>query len=133
FEATVRYDGSPKFPAGRRWGFFPSVSAGWIISRETFAENANWLDNLKLRASFSRSGYDGIGAFQYLTGFNFANRYVVDGDTRTGLRATGLENPFITWEDMTIYNAGVDFSIFQNKFYGEFDVFYRDRQNILAT
>lgn len=132
-EATMRYDGSPKFPADRRWGFFPSVSAGWILSRESFARDINWLDNLKLRVSYSKSGYDGIGAFQYIAGFNFANRYVVNGETRTGLLARGLENLLITWEDMTIYNAGIDFSAFQNKFYGEFDVFYRDRRNILAT
>ena len=134
FETTMRYDGSPKFPPDKRWGFFPSVSAGWRITEEPFIKGSiSWLDNLKLRAGFSKTGYDDIGAFQYLTGFNFANRYVVDEVTRTGLKATGLANPNITWEEMTIYNIGLDFSMFSNKLYGELDVFYRDRWNILAT
>ncbi len=134
FETTMRYDGSPKFATGKRWGFFPSVMGGWRISEESFLkENVSWLNNLKLRTSYSKAGYDGIGAFQYLTGYNFANRYIVENQIRTGLSTTGLSNPQITWEEMTIYNLGLDFSMFRGKLYGEIDAFYRDRQRILAT
>ncbi|MDR1369370.1 MAG: TonB-dependent receptor [Dysgonamonadaceae bacterium] len=133
-EATMRYDGSPKFPESRRWGFFPSVSAGWRLSEESFMkENMEWINNLKFRASFSSTGFDGIGAFQYLTGYRFANRYIVNNTVRNGLVSTGLANPNITWEEMIIYNAGLDFSLLRNSLYGELDVFYRDRSNILAN
>jgi len=133
FESTFRYDGSPKFPEDRRWGFFPSASIGWRLSQESFMNNLDWLDNLKLRASASKTGYDGIGAFQYLAGYGFASRYMIGGETRTGLEPTGLANPFITWEDMTIYNIGVDFAAYRGMLYSEIDVFYRDRENMLAT
>ncbi len=136
-EATFRYDGSPNFPADKRWGFFPSLSLGWRISEESFIkDNTKWLDNLKLRLSYSKTGYDAIGAFQYLTGYTYGGwdgQYVVDHEVRTGLMSKGLANPNITWEKMTNYNIGFDFSIFRNKLYGEFDCFYRDRQGILAT
>jgi TonB-linked SusC/RagA family outer membrane protein len=133
-ETTMRYDGSPKFPKDGRWGFFPSISAGWRLSEESFIkDNANWIDNLKLRASFSSTGYDGIGAFQYLTGYSFGNRYIVNNTVRNGLVSTGLANPNITWEEMSIYNIGLDFSLLKNSLYGEMDVFYRDRSNILAN
>src|SRR6218665_3021371 len=133
-EATLRYDGSPKFPAGKRWGLFPSVSAGWRITEEPFfKDHAQWLSNLKLRASVSNTGYDGIGAFQYLTGYQFGSAYIVDQQIRTGLISTGLANPDITWEEMTIYNIGVDYALHNNKIYGELDVFYRDRRNMLAN
>jgi TonB-linked SusC/RagA family outer membrane protein len=133
-ETTMRYDGSPKFPKDGRWGFFPSISVGWRLSEELFIrDNIKWIDNLKFRASFSSTGYDGIGAFQYLTGYSFANRYIVNNTVRNGLVSTGLANPNITWEEMTIYNIGLDFSLLKNSLYGEMDVFYRDRSNILAN
>jgi hypothetical protein len=96
-------------------------------------DDIEWIDNLKLRGGASKTGYDAIGAFQYLTGYRFASTYMIDAETRTGLEPTGLENPNITWEEMTIYNIGLDYSIFNSKLYGETDVFYRDRQNMLAT
>ena len=133
-ETTMRYDGSPKFPADKRWGFFPSVSAAWRISEEPFLKkNADWLDNLKLRTSYSKTGYDAIGAFQYLTGFSFAERYLVNNEVRNGLVSTGLANPNITWENLTTYNVGLDFSVFRGKLYGEFDGFYRERSKMLAS
>ncbi|MDO6605651.1 TonB-dependent receptor [Arenibacter palladensis] len=133
FETTMRYDGSPNFPSNKRWGFFPSVSAGWRISEENFMAETEWLNNLKLRASFSNMGYDGIGAFQYLSGYKFSIPYVVGGISSSTLINKGLANPNITWEEMSIYNVGFDFSTFQNKLYGEVDAFYRQRENILAT
>ena len=134
FEATFRYDGSPNFPSDKRWGFFPSFSAGWRISEESFLKSAApWIDNLKLRLSYSNTGYDAIGAFQYLTGYQFSTRYVVDGEVRNSLTSKGLANSNITWEEMTMYNAGIDFGIFNGLLYGEVDGFYRLRDNILGS
>ncbi len=134
-EVTLRYDGSPNFPSNTRWGFFPSVSAGWIISEESFLkERVNWLNNLKIRASFSNTGYDNIGAFQYISGYNLGQRpFALNGSQQMGIASTGIANPYISWEQMKTYNAGFDFSLFKNTLYGEADVFYRQRSGILGT
>ena len=143
FQTTVRYDGSPRFNENNRWGLFPSFSAGWRISEENFIKDkVEWIDNLKLRASYSNLGYDATGNFQYLSGYEIASGfirpyidagYVLDGSPYTTIYSTGLANPNITWEDMTIYNIGLDFSINNGLLYGELDAFYRERTNMLAT
>ncbi|MDR1813267.1 MAG: TonB-dependent receptor [Tannerella sp.] len=131
-EATFRYDGSPNFPKDKRWGFFPSISAGWRLSEESFMKTP-WLDNLKIRGGYSKTGYDGVGAYQYLAGFVFSGLYVVDGTETSTLTTTGIPNPNITWETMTLTNIGLDFSVFKGKLYGEADVFQRLRDGMLAT
>ena len=143
FQTTLRYDGSPRFYGANQWGLFPSVSAGWRISEESFLkDNLNWLTNLKLRTSYSQLGYDATGKFQYLTGYkiNTANiltyatsGYTIGGVGLNGIYSTGLSNPNITWENMTIYNIGLDINILNSLFYSEIDVFYRQRTGILAS
>jgi TonB-linked SusC/RagA family outer membrane protein len=134
-EVTLRYDGSPNFPSDKRWGFFPSISGGWIISDESFVkDNVSWLSNLKLRASYSNTGYDNIGAFQYIAGFTLGQRpFALNGATQMGIAISGIPNPEITWERMNTYDAGLDFSLLNNTLYGEADVFYRLREGILGT
>ena len=134
-EVTLRYDGSPNFPAETRWGFFPSISAGWIISEESFIKGqTNWLNNLKIRASYSNTGYDNVGAFQYISGYSLGQRpFALNGSQQMGIASTGIANPNITWEQMKTYDAGFDFSLFKNTLYGEADVFYRLRDGILGT
>ncbi len=142
-QATIRYDGSPRFNKGNQWGVFPSFSAAWRLSEESFIKNnADWVDNLKLRGSMSNLGYDDTGNFQYLSGykittnnvaFNTPPGYVTDGIPMTTIHSTGLSNPGITWENMSIYNAGIDLGLLQSKLYLEADVFYRLREDMLAT
>ncbi len=133
-EATVRYDGSPNFPKNKRWGTFPSISAGWRISEESFIkDNISWISNLKLRGGISQTGYDGIAAYQYLTGYRFSGLYVVNGKEVPALSSIGLPNTNITWETMTLSNIGLDFSVFNGKIYSEIDVFQRFRDNMLGT
>lgn len=137
FEATFRYDASHKFPEDSQWGFFPSVSAGWRISEEAFLkDNVSWLDNLKFRASYSKSGNDNVAAFKYLTGYEILTAptsvYVFGTDVYRRIHSTGLPNPNITWLDMTNYNAGVD-AMFLNGLLGiEFDWFFRITDNIFG-
>ena len=132
-ETIIRADASAKFPSTKRWGFFPSVSFGWIISQEKFMKQFSKLDNLKLRASYGESGNDGVGNFQYLSGYSYGDTYLLGPDARQGLRSTGLANPNLTWERMNISNLGFDFSLSNRKLYGEADVFYRERSGIPAT
>ena len=131
-EATFRYDGSPKFAKEHRWGFFPSVSLGWILSNEQFMSGFSNLDNLKLRVSYSNTGNDDTGAFQYLTGYNFTGNYIIGGTSYKTISTTGLINPLITWEDMHTFNVGIDASFF-GCINASFDMFYRKRLGILAN
>ncbi len=134
FEATLRADASAKFPSEKRWGYFPSISGGWKISEERFVkENIEWIENLKLRGSIGNAGYDNVSNFAYLSGYQFGSNYFFGTDITNGLKSTGLANPDLTWEKISTYNLGLDFSIYKSKLYGEFDVFYRDLSGIPAT
>ncbi len=132
-ETILRADASAKFPEENRWGYFPSVSLGWRLSEENFMQNLNSLDELKLRASYGQSGNDAVGNFQYLAGYQYGHLYILDAAIQQGLVSTGLPNPNLTWEKISIINGGVDFSLFERKLYGEADVFYRTRTGIPAT
>ena len=132
-QLTGRVDGASVFPANTRWGFFPSVSAAWRASEEGFLQNVSWIQNLKLRASYSNTGYDGTGNYQYITGYGFGNNYLFGQTTNIGIVTTGLPNPNITWEKISTYNAGADFSFLHDKVYGAVDVFYRNVDGILTT
>ncbi len=143
-EATFRYDASPRFPKEGRWGFFPGVQFGWRVSEETFLKNNNVVGNLKLRATASRTGFDDISSYDYLTGYEIFggnglgnNVYVLGGEQLQQLRTIGLANPYITWENIDLYNLGFDASFLNNSIGIEFDYFYRKRsgmlQNRLAT
>ncbi len=65
FSASLRYDGSSRFPPDGRWGAFPAFSAGWILTKEAFLADSKWLSSLKLRASYGQTGDQEIGDFQY--------------------------------------------------------------------
>lgn len=136
-EGTFRYDASHKFPEDSRWGFFPSVSAGWRLSEESFIkDNIAWIDNLKLRTSYSKAGNDNVEAFKYLTGYEIltgtSQVYVFGSDVYRRIRTTGLPNPNITWLDMTSYNLGLDGTFLRGMFGFEFDLFYRVTDNIFG-
>jgi TonB-linked SusC/RagA family outer membrane protein len=132
-ETILRADASAKFSEEKRWGYFPSVSLGWIISREQFMRSLSALDFLKLRAGYGSSGYDAVGNFQYLTGFQIGGIYQWGDRFVSGLATTGMANPLLTWEKMGIYNVGVDFSMLKRKIYGSLETFYRMRNGIPAT
>lgn len=134
-EAILRADASSRFAPGYRWGYFPSVSVGWVISREGFMENATWLELLKLRASYGASGNDGTANFAYLAGYAIeaSNTYILGDNPQKLLYATGLANPLLSWEKMGIYNVGVDFTLNERKLYGSAEFFYRNRTGIPAS
>lgn len=129
-EAIFRADASAKFPEDGRWGYFPSISLGWVVSKEEFLASSDWIDNLKLRASYGESGDDSIGNYQYYAGYSYDMSYILGSTVYQGLYATGLANPILSWERLKIYNAGIDYSFFGNKLVGEIDGFYRLRDGI---
>jgi TonB-linked SusC/RagA family outer membrane protein len=110
----MRADGSSNFAKGNRWGYFPSVAAGWVVSNESFMENSsNWVDFLKLRASWGQNGNASISPFQYLAtiAFDTGNGYYFGNNKNsllTGAYADILPNPDITWETSEQLNIGLD-------------------------
>jgi TonB-linked SusC/RagA family outer membrane protein len=132
-ETILRADASAKFPKETRWGYFPGVSLGWVISKEGFMQNAKAIEFLKLRASYGSSGNDGVGNFQYLTGFQIGGLYQWGDRFVSGLYPTGMANPLLTWEKMNVYNIGLDFSALNRAIYGSLEAFYRTREGIPAT
>jgi len=137
FEFSSRYDASPKFPPETRWGFFPSVSLGWRLSKEDFIVNTlPMVSNLKLRVSHGLLGNDNTGNFQYLETYSITSSYIYDGTANTlskGIRPDAIPKPGITWEKMRTTNFGLDFGLFKGKLDGSFDVFYRLRTDVLGT
>ena len=135
-ETTFRADGNVLFAPETRWGYFPSISFGWIISEEPFF-NANQNTTLKIRSSFSQLGDDtanGISGFDYLTGYETNSTYLFgDNISETTIRTLGEVNPFLTWEKMTMYNLGLEATFFKGQLQLETDIFYRKRENILSN
>ncbi len=129
-----RYDGSPNFPKDKRWGFFPGVSLGWRISEESFMENANAIDNLKIRGSYGEMGNDSIPEFQYLTSYEYNPdyNYVIGGNDVIGMVQSGTPNPNITWEVAKMTNIGFELSLWEGSLAMEFDYFKTKRSNILV-
>jgi TonB-linked SusC/RagA family outer membrane protein len=134
-----RYDGSSKFPEGSRWGFFPSLSAGWRISEEGFIKDRfDFLSNLKLRASYGEMG-DDAAASHYppdIVGYNLdgSNRgWFFDGVLGGGVSATGIPNPNLTWYKIKMYNLALDFGILNGMLGGTLEIFRRDRSGLLET
>ncbi|ANI90068.1 hypothetical protein A9P82_12705 [Arachidicoccus ginsenosidimutans] len=136
FEGDFRADGSSKFAADNRWGYFPSVSGGWVISKEDFFKNgkiADYIDMLKLRTSYGVLGNQNVGNYQYQTTyFVFSNAY---GFNNTPVAGTGFNtaNPDIRWETAHTFNIGADVSAFHNKLSVNFDYFHKLTKNILQT
>lgn len=133
-EVAMRADASGEYPKNSRWGYFPSVSAGWRISEESFMkDNFEALNNLKLRASYGLMGNDAVSSFDYLTGYTISTNYYVFGASPAPIIASaGLANPNITWETMRMSNVGVDATFWDGLLGFTVDGFYRLREDILA-
>ncbi len=138
FAFKFRYDGSSRFPAGSRFGFFPSVSAAWRMSEENFSKNnLAFLTNLKLRGSYGEMGDDSsAGNYPPTTGYNLAGNdlgWFYGGTLTGGVAASSIPNPNLTWYKIKSYNLGLDFGVLENKLSGTIDVYKRDRSGLLAT
>lgn len=124
---VVRADGSSNFAEGKRWGYFPSVSAGWVLSNESFMQGTqNWLNFFKLRASWGQNGNCNIENFQYLAtvAFDSSNAYSF-GNTKTTQSTGGypniLPNPDVTWETSEQLDLGFDARLFDSRLGLAFD------------
>lgn len=126
--ASYRTDGSSKFGEDNRWGNFWSVGASWRISQEDFF-NVDWVDNLKLRASYGVTGNDGIKAYQFGNYYSFGNRYSYNG--KVGMLHTSLANSLLGWEESTSLSVGLDFDLFSHRLNGSVEVYERGSDGLL--
>lgn len=139
-EVNFGYNGSENFMRGKRFGFFPSFSLGWRISNEKFMEGTQeWLNNLKLRASYGQVGNDvyqvnGIKQrFLYQAVWTQTNNAYHFGNTGyTGIFESQYPNYAVTWERANKYNLGLEFGLWNGLLNGNFDVFYEKRNDILT-
>ncbi|OGX90552.1 SusC/RagA family TonB-linked outer membrane protein [Hymenobacter coccineus] len=135
FQATARYDGSSRFEPGHKFGFFPSVSAGWRISEEEFLKGSNTISNLKLRAGYGRVGNElNAGRFAYLYSINFGAVYPFgpDGTINTGGAPTRLANPNLRWEYNDQANIGLEMGFLGNRLEATIDLYNRNSPNLIA-
>ena len=134
--ASVRADGSSKFGPNNRWGYFPSVAAGWRISEEAFLKDrVQWLSNLKLRGSWGQIGNDKIGNDKYRALANISPSYdaVFGGVFYPGGTITSLSNRSIHWERSEQMDLGFDLGLLNNRFSLELDYYRRDTKDMLVT
>ena len=131
--ATGRYDGTSRFPSANRWGFFPSVGAGWAISSEQFMDNQKIFNNLKLRASYGQVGNDGIPSNAFIALATSNLPYFFNGAEVINFRLEQLFDPQIHWEVTTEVNVGLDFSMLKSRLSGSVDVYDRKTTDALVS
>jgi len=128
---NFRADGSSKFYAGNRVGYFPSASLAWRINEEPWMENTKgWLDNFKLRLSAGASGNDRISTYAALAVLDI-NYYASNGNEIMGQAPSAAANPKLKWETTYQYNVGVDFNVFQYRLNFTADLYYKDTRDML--
>ena len=135
-EFNFGYNGSENFASGKRFGFFPAMSLGWIVSNEKFMEKTKkWLDNLKIRGSYGQVGNDNYAGQRFLYEERWSqivNDYYFGTTGKTGIFENQYPNYDVTWERAHKFDFGVDFALFNGLLRGNFDYFYERRNDILT-
>lgn len=135
-EFNFGYNGSENFAPGKRYGFFPAGSIGWVVSEEEFMKKASWIDFLKVRASYGLVGSDNVSSrFPYLafygggSGYDFGNNF---GTNVGGTSESNLANANLTWEKARKLNVGIDFTTLNQRLALTIDAFYEYRFDIIT-
>ena len=129
-EANLRYDGSSRF-LNDKWGVFPSVSAGWVLSQESFFEGVSFINFLKVRGSWGQLGNQNIGNFRFARNLSLSQNYSFGGSIVQGVAQTSLGNPDLQWETTTSTNFGLNAELFNSRVTVEADYFVRTTEDIL--
>lgn len=133
FEATLRADGASNFNPDNRWGFFPSVAVGWVMSEEKFMEKTrSWLSNLKWRFSYGQTGNSNVGN-RVSDAYSVGRNTVIGNSEMRGVYASKLGNPLLTWETTTEFNVGVDFGFLNDRIRLTAEYFNRRISDLLVT
>lgn len=128
FEGNVRYDGTSKFAEGRRWGTFPSLSVGWVVSNESFwTEIQPYVSFFKLKGSWGKLGNQNVAAYQDLAllGVKSNLGWLIDGMRPAYTTSPNLVNRFLTWESSRSTNIAAELGFFQNRLRAEFEYYQR--------
>ena len=120
-EVGIRRDGSSLFGDGHKWGNFPSVAVGWNVNREPWMQNARFIDNFKIRASYGMLGNNNVALYRYQTIIDNLGNEIVNG------------NPDLTWEKVKILDAGIDLSLFGQKLEVTFDWFRKVTDDMIVN
>ncbi|MDC6367701.1 MULTISPECIES: SusC/RagA family TonB-linked outer membrane protein [Flavobacteriaceae] len=127
---SIRRDGSSRFGPSTKWGWFPSVSAGWNIAEENFMNSSDF-NTLKLRASWGTTGFDEIRNYVFNTTLTNDFNYVISGNALTGVAPSSTPNPDVAWEEREMLNIGLDVGLFNNKFTAALEYFKNTSNDLL--
>ena len=130
---TLRADGSSKFARGNRWGFFPSAALSWTISNEPFMENANWIEQLKLRYSFGTAGNNNIPSGQLVKQYSSTTTAWLSQSSNYWMAGKVMNNPDLTWETTYTHNIGLDFSFLRGALSGSIEAYQNDTKDLLIN
>jgi iron complex outermembrane receptor protein len=131
--ASLRHDGSSRFGPGHQWGTFPSVSVAWRISQESFLRDVTALSDLKIRASWAKTGNQSFGDFLQYPTYTFSNgqaQYYFDGQFIPTIRPSAVD-PNIHWESTRSYNVGVDYAFLNDRFSGAIDWYTKNTSDLI--
>jgi TonB-linked SusC/RagA family outer membrane protein len=132
-ELNARYDASSRFPPSNKWGFFPSVSTGWRITKEKFMEPVTWLNDLKLRASWGILGNQNISNnYPYQNIYQVGYAYPYTNSLSSGVLQTNLVDTSIKWESTRVLNVGADMTLLNNRLSLNFDWYNKETYDILS-
>ena len=135
-EFNFGYNGSENFAPGKRYGFFPAGSIGWVVSEEEFMKKASWIDFLKVRASYGLVGSDNVSSrFPYLAFYGGGSGYDFGNNSGTNVGGTSegnLANANLTWEKARKLNVGIDFTTLNQRLALTIDAFYEYRFDIIT-
>lgn len=131
--ATYRADGSSKFLGDNRWGYFPSLAAAWKISEESFLKKYDWLNLLKVRLSYGKSGNNNIPVGQTIQPFQSTNNAWINNVTNFWSASNVLANPDLKWETTTTQNLGIDFELFNGRLSGSFETYKNLTSDLLIN
>ena len=131
--ASLRRDGSSRFGTGNQWGIFPSLSVGWRLSQESFLRNVGWLNDLKLRAAWGKTGNQSFANYQQYSTYLGSNTQaqVQFGNTFVPTIRPGSYNPDIKWEATNSYNVGLDFGILDQRVTGALDWYTKKTTDLI--
>ena len=133
-EATLRADASYKFAPGNRWGYFPSVALGWVLSEEHFLKDVSWINFMKIRASYGVLGSDDTDPYLFMQTYSSMSpsiSHYINGTPYSIYYTTGYVYDDLTWSRTNTWNVGYEAKLFNSRLSLELDVFYKYTTNIL--
>jgi len=133
FTANFRADNSSNFGSENKWGYFPSFSAGWRLSKENFLNEVSWLDDLKLRAGWGIVGNDNVGEYAYWGRVASDANYPFGGVISPGTRPSTLQNDNLKWEETKQTNIGLDISVFNARLNFSADAYLKKTSDLLLN